>query len=74
MNTSVSQQINAAINELPPTEQLRVLAYARSLVHLPHGTSGKMLASATCGISPEDLDLMQKAIEEGCERIESSDW
>ena len=74
MKTSVSQQINAAINELPPTEQLRVLAYARSLVHLPHGTTGKVLASAASGISADDLDLMQKAVEEGCERIESSDW
>ena len=74
MNADVAQQINATIRKLAPEEQLRVLEYARSLEHRPQGTSGEVLAAASTGISAEDLDLMQKAIDEGCERIDSGDW
>jgi hypothetical protein len=51
-----------------------VLAFVKNLVPATGGTSGKDLLKFSGTISQADLQLMAKAIEEGCERIDQSEW
>jgi hypothetical protein len=74
MNVNVADEISETLKDLTPQEQLRVLEYARSLSRSPTGTPGRILTSAAAGITDKDLDLMRNAIEQGCERINPSDW
>jgi hypothetical protein len=69
--TTIEQEIIEAIQKLDSENQRRVLEYARSL-RRPKGISGKEFLERTkdIHISPEDLDLMQKAIEEEFERVD----
>jgi hypothetical protein len=51
------------------------LEFAKKLPHAKiKGVSGESLLSFSGQISIEDLDLMEKAIEEGCERIDLNEW
>jgi hypothetical protein len=56
-------------------KQQRVVEFARSLVsedpRLVPGTAWLKFGGL---IPPEDLAEMQRAIEEGCERIDPDDW
>jgi hypothetical protein len=49
----------------------------RKLIDAPilqSGASGEDLRSLTGTISPDDLDVMERVIEEDCERIDLEDW
>jgi len=59
---------------LPEDQQQRVFAFVKNLVPATGGTSGKDLLKFSGTISQADLQLMAKAIEEGCERIDQSEW
>lgn len=72
--TTIADQIVEQINRLTEDQQRRVLEFARQL-ELPEGIPGKALIAWAQHnrIPPEDLVTMQRAIEEGCERIDD-DW
>lgn len=74
MSIDLSEQIHAAILDLDPKVHPRVLKYLRSLSHRPQGTPLSAVVSVTIGISSDDLDLMQNAVDDGCERIDSGEW
>jgi hypothetical protein len=70
--TSIKDNIIAQLNSLPYDLQLRVLDFAKTLI--PRGVEGKSLLRFGGVISPDDLQLMSKAIEEGCEKVDVSEW
>jgi len=59
---------------LPEDQQQRVLAFVKTLVPASGGVSGKDLLKFSGSIGQADLQLMAKAIEEGCERIDRGEW
>lgn len=74
---TIPEEIGAIVSSLPPDKQADVLKYVRQLAQptstLPPGTPLKALLAFRPTISPEAVDEMEKAIEEGCERIELDD-
>jgi hypothetical protein len=77
------EQIRDLMEQLSPENQRRVLEYAQTLVRsqrsnlplprtpLPPGTPGRVLLALVQNskLSPEDIDAMERAILEDCERI-----
>ena len=80
---TVLEKIKMLAAKLSPEQQEQALALIQELAQkqqevssiskLPPGTSGKALLALNFSMSPEDIDAMEKAIEEGCETIEPDD-
>ena len=63
------------IEKLTPPQQKQVLDFALGLTgELAKRYPGKNLLKLVGTISPEDLEIMKQAIEEGCEQIDESEW
>jgi hypothetical protein len=61
--------------QLPAYDQAKVVDFARSLVRTPNrGTPGKDLLKIVGLIDMTELEQMEHAIEEECERVESNGW
>jgi hypothetical protein len=69
---SLKDNLIAQIDKLPHDHQLRVLDFLKALS--PKGIEGKDLLHFIGSVSDDDLQLMSKAIEEGCEKIEINEW
>ncbi len=69
---SIKDNLIAQIDKLPYDLQLRVLDYAKSL--MPKGVEGKSLLRFEGAIPGDDLVRISEAIEEGCERVDISEW
>jgi len=66
----IKREIEEQLNRLPVEMQRRVLNFALALVASePKGVPGASLLRFAGSISKEDCDLMTKAIEEDCERV-----
>ena len=76
---TIAEEINETIAHLPPSDQQRVLNFARELAHtaglphtpLPAGTPPDVLLRFS--VSPEVGEAMQQAMEES-ERIDVEGW
>lgn len=68
----VKDSLISQLDKLPFDLQLRVLDFAKALA--PSGVSGKSLLQFEGSIPLDELLLMTKAIEEGCEKVDSSEW
>ena len=63
------------IEKLTPLQQKQVLDFALELTgELAKRYPGKNLLKLVGTISPEDLEIMKQAIEEGCEQVNESEW
>jgi len=69
---SIKDNLIAQIDKLPHDLQLRVLDFVKALT--PKGVEGKSLLRFEGAIPADDLQLMSKAIEEGCEKVDISEW
>ncbi|MBM4128544.1 MAG: DUF2281 domain-containing protein [Nitrospira sp.] len=69
---SIKDNLIAQIDKLPYDLQLRVLDFVKALI--PKGVEGKSLLRFEGAIPADDLQLMSKAIEEGCEKVDISEW
>ena len=69
---SVKDNLIAQIDKLPHDLQVRVLDIIKALT--PKGVEGKSLLRFEGSISADDLQLMSKAIEEGCEKVDINEW
>lgn len=75
MSISIKQEIIEQLDKLPIGMQKRVLDFTQALVlSMPKGMTGKDLMKYVGIISPEDAKAMQKAIEEGCEKVDKNEW
>jgi hypothetical protein len=71
-DAAIKDSLIAQLDKLPYDLQLRILDFAKTLV--PTGVKGNSLLRFEGGISDEDLNLISKAIDEGCERVDLSEW
>ena len=69
---SVKDNLMTQIDKLPHDLQVRVLDIIKALT--PKGVEGKSLLRFEGSISADDLQLMSKAIEEGCEKVDINGW
>lgn len=70
--TSIKDNLVAQLDNLPYNQQLRVLDFVKSLI--PRGVKGKSLLRFEGAIPADDLQLMVKAVEENCEKVDTSEW
>jgi hypothetical protein len=72
---AIQEKIIAELKRLSEGEQILVLNYARTIATRNRaGIPGKDLLPLAGTISEEDADLMMKAIEEDCGRVDPRDW
>ncbi len=71
-DAAIKDSLIAQLDRLPYNLQLRILDFAKALA--PTGVAGKSLLRFEGEISTEDLHLMTKAIEEGCEQVDIGEW
>jgi len=69
---SIKNDLLVQLDKLPYNLQLRVLDFVKSLI--PKGVEGKSLLQFEGAISADELQLMAKAIDENCEKVETSEW
>ena len=74
MSTIWTEEVNELMEEMPEEQQRRVAEFARSVVNRPVGVSGKSMLQFAGLIPREDLEVMERAIEEGCEQIDHASW
>jgi len=74
MSPKLRDELLKQMDALSPEQQERVLSFARTLSADSDGVPGRSLLGAAGRIGQSDLNLMVAAIEEGCERIDQSEW
>lgn len=75
MAQNIEREISEQIRQLPSDQQRRVLDFARSLAaQSGNGANGRVLLAYAGGIDTDDLAAMTRAIEEGCETVNSDEW
>jgi hypothetical protein len=71
-DTSVKKDLFARIENLHPDIQRQLLELVKNIA--PKGVEGKSLLKYKGTISPEDLEIMSKVIEENCEKVDTGEW
>jgi len=75
LNTAVKKELISQIGQLDYEHQRRVLDFARALALTgAKGVPGKQLLSFAGAISVDDLEAMEQAIANGCEKIDLNEW
>ncbi len=75
MKGSVAQEIARQVKVLPDDLQRRVLTYVETLkAPAQRGVRGSQLLRFAGAIPSRDLRRIRKAIETGCEGVNSSEW
>jgi hypothetical protein len=72
--TTLEQEILNELRQMSPAKQREVLEMTRRIKHRPEGEPGwKLIQHAReINFSHEDLEEMERAIEEACEDIEDA--
>jgi len=81
-DSAIQSELNSYLSQLGTEDQARVIELARALANGTgstekkqlRGTPGKELLQFVGTIPPEDLDIMERVIEEECERINPRGW
>lgn len=72
---SFEKEITSCLHKLSPEQQMRVLAFVRTLAEeKPSGVPGSELLRFAGAIDLNDLREIEKAIAEGCEQVNLNDW
>jgi len=74
MSPKLQEELLQQLSRLPEEQQKQVLDFAKGLAPMISGVSGKNFLKFSGAIGHEDLQSMAKVIEEGCERIDPSEW
>jgi hypothetical protein len=75
MNTAVEKDIHEQLARLPLEQQRQVLEFARALATAKiHGVPGQNLLHFAGTIDLEDLMDIERAIKEGCEKVNPDEW
>lgn len=75
METPILNELTKKRKTLPDNLQRQVLIFVDALqASSLRGTPGKSLLEFAGAISSEDLSLMGKVIESGCEQVDGSEW
>lgn len=74
-NAVLEKEILDQVGRLSLDQLQRVLDFIRDLAgRRPAGVPGNELLAFAGAIDPEDLDLMKRAIEDGCETVDLNGW
>ena len=75
MNPALEKELREHLDRLGPGQQQRVLDFARALAaRRTCGVSGKALIRFGGAIERDDLAIIEKAIEAGCEQVHPDEW
>ena len=75
MNIAIKEKIIEKIEKLNPEQQKQLLNFANVFeLGKSKGVTGKELLRFSGAIKKSDLDIMELAIEEGCEKVNVNDW
>lgn len=75
MSVSIIDAVIEQLKDMPQSLQFQVLEFAQTLARdQGRGIPGRQLLSFAGSIYPEDLYLIQKAIEEDCNRVDVDEW
>ena len=75
MNVSIVDKVIEQLKALPYELQWRVLEFTRTLsLSTPKGVPGQKLLTFAGKISLNDARLISKAIEQGCEQVDTNEW
>ncbi len=75
MNTLVIEKVVEQLKELPYELQWRVLEFTRALaLTAPRGVPGKQLLRFAGALPVSEVELMRRAIEQGCEQANTDEW
>ena len=75
MNRAIERELRQQLERLAPEQQRQVLDFARALpAAVIPGVSGEVTARFAGTIPKDDLAIISKAIEKGCERINTGEW
>ena len=74
MSSDINADIQAELGNLSPDARQRVLDYVLSLKQGKSSTPGATIAAFAGTIGPDDLQLIQAAIEQGCEQVDLNQW
>ncbi len=78
MEATIEEQLIARVRSLSPTQQQQILTQLQKAAPpqtgTPPGVPGTAWKQFAGSISPEDLGLMEQAIEEGCEKVDADGW
>ena len=73
--SSIKDDLINQVVKLPPELQKKVLDFAQTLATtVPKGVKGANLVRFEGTIPDEDLQLISRAIEEGCEKVDINEW
>lgn len=71
----LKQDILEQVERLSYEQQQQLLDLARAMaMTTPKGVPGKRLLSFAGAIAVDDLQTMEQAIEESCERVDLNEW
>lgn len=75
MNSTLEKELREHLDRLGSGQQRRVLDFARALAAKEmHGVSGKALVRFGGAIVRDDLVMIEKTIEAGCEQVNPDEW
>jgi hypothetical protein len=74
LSNTFETEIFKNISLLSQDQKNKVLAYIKSLVTQPKGSSNKELLQFAGIFNPKDIQEMTDAIEAGCENIDKTEW
>lgn len=75
MNIPIIDEVVEQLKAMPQPLQRQVLEFVRSLVRAEvRGTPGSQLLRSAGSIPYADLQLMRKAIEQDCGRVDIDEW
>lgn len=69
---NISKNFEESFGQLSPYQQIKLLEFVESMISEKRN-NGDLLKFAGI-IEKTELDLMQAAIQEGCEKIDSGEW
>jgi hypothetical protein len=75
MNSRIAEKVMEQLQSLPYDLQCQVLEFTRALtLSVPRGVAGRQLLQFAGAIPYSDVELMQEAIEQGCEQVDTDEW
>lgn len=75
ISSSLKRELLKELDSLPFEEQRKVLDFTRNLTVIKNvGVPGQELLPFAGSIKKSDLESMQQAIKNGCERVDLNEW
>lgn len=75
ISAAIEKELHEQLEHLLTEQQRQVLEFARALAKTrPRGVPGKDLLKFAGSIGQDDLKTMSRAIEEGCNKVDTDAW